>query len=131
VLLDKDQRGFILSGLALLLILPVMLLSTSYLAVISTGGEAVSLQSAADKVHSAGLDVEDTIKWMWVRRGLPVDNYTLHRLEEACENATGLMVNISSVGDNLAKIRVTVQDPSGRARFEDVLELMKVVKNGR
>lgn len=125
--LDRDQRGFILSGLALLLILPVMLLSTSYLAVISTGGEAVSLQTVADKVHSAGLDVEGAIKWMWVRRGLPVDNYTLLRLEEACENATGLVVDISSVGDNLAKIRIIVQDPLGRARFEDVLKLMEVV----
>ncbi|MEA1904897.1 MAG: hypothetical protein U9M97_03345 [Candidatus Hadarchaeota archaeon] len=125
--LNQDQRGFILSGLALLLILPVMLLSTSYLAIISTGGEAVSLQSAADKVHSAGLDVESAIKWMWARRGLPVDNYTLLRLEEACENATGMVVDISSVGDNLAKIRITVQDPLGRARFEDVLRLMDVV----
>lgn len=129
--LDRDQRGLILSGLALLLILPVMLLSTSYLLVISTGGEVVSIQSVADKVHSAGLDVESTLTWMWARRGLPVDSFTLSRLEETCENSTGLVVNISSVGDNLAKIRVTVQDPSGRVRFEDVLELMKVTGNGR
>lgn len=125
--LDKDQRGLILSGLALLLILPVMLLSTSYLVIISTGGEAVSLQTVADKVYNAGLDVEDTIKWMWARRGLPVDNFTLLRLEKVCEDATGMVVDISSVGDNLAKIRVIVQDPLGRARFEDVLKLMEVV----
>lgn len=129
MLLDRDQRGLILSGLALLLILPIMLLSTSYLAVIKSGGETVSLQTAADKIHNAGLDVEDTIEWMWARRGLPVDNYTLLRLEDACENATGLVVDISSVEDNLAKLHIVVQDPLGRVRFDDILELMGVVDN--
>lgn len=125
--LDRDQRGVVLSGLALLLILPTMLLSASYLAIIKTGGEAVSLQTVADKVHNAGLNVENTIEWMWVSRGLPVDNFTLLRLEDACENTTGLMVDISIVEDNQSKIHIIVQDPLGSARFEDILELMEVV----
>jgi len=121
--LDHDQRGFVLSGLALLLILPAMVLSASCLAVVKTGGEAASLQTVADKVHNAGLNVEYTIEWMWVSSGLPVDNSTLLMLEEACENATGLLVDISNVEDNLAKIHITVQDPLGSARFDDILEL--------
>ena len=128
--LRRDQRGFILSGLALLLILPVMLLSASYLAIVSMGGETTSLQSLADKVHNAGLDIGATVKWMWVREGLPVDSFTLGRLEEACENATGMSVDISAVGDNLAKVRIVVRDPLGKVRFDDILELMEVVRHG-
>lgn len=126
--LDQDQQGFVLSGLALLLILPAMLLSVSCLALIKTGGEAVSLQTIADKVHNTGLNVEDTIEWMWLRSGVPIDNVTLLRLKDECESTTGLVINISIVEDNQAKIHITIQDPLGNARFEDVLELMEVVK---
>lgn len=118
-----------MSGLALLLILPAILLSAASLMAIEMGGETVSLQSTADKVHNTGLDIEDTIEWMWAQRGLPVDKFTLSNLEATYENKTGLLVSIDNVEDNLAKIRVFVQDPLGSARFEDILKLTEVVNN--
>ena len=127
--LDRDQRGFVLSGLALLLILPAMLLSASCLTLFEIGGETVSLQSGADKVYYTGLNLEDTIKWMWLDSGVPVDNGTLSVLRAECENATGLVVNIYNVGDNYAKVRIIVQDPRGNARFDDVLELGKLLRS--
>ncbi len=117
-----------MSGLALLLILPAMLLSASCLALIKIGGEAPSLQTVADKVYNAGLDVKDTIEWMWLQSGVPVDNGTLLRFEAEYENNTGLLVHIFNVNDNYAKICIIVQDPTGSARFEDVLELTELVE---
>jgi len=124
-----DQRGFVLSGLALLLILPAMFLSAICLEVVARGGETVSIQITADKVHAAGLEVEDTIKWMWLESGAPVDNGTLWRLADEWENTTGLLVEISNVNDNYAKIYIMVTDPTGSARFEDVMELTEFLEN--
>lgn len=127
--LTRDQRGFVMSGLALLLILPAMLLSVSCLAMVARGGETVSTQTIADKVHAAGLGLEDTIKWMWLQSGVPVDNGTLWRLADEWENTTGLLVEVSNVDDNYAKIHVLVMDPLGSACFEEVMELTEFLEN--
>lgn len=121
--LNRDQRGFVLSGLALLLILPAMLLSASCLAIVARGGETVSLQITADKVHATGLDLKGTIEWMWLHSGVPVDNGTLLRLGAEYENSTGLLIEVSNVDENYAKIHILVMDPLGSARFEKVMNL--------
>jgi len=95
---------------------------------IKSGGEAVSIQALADKVHNAGLNVEETIKWMWAYSGVPIDNYTLLRLREEYENVTGLLIDISTVGDNQARVHIVIQDPLESARFDNILALMEMVR---
>lgn len=122
----KDQRGLVLSGVALLLILPAILLSASYLSIVHIGSETTALKSTSNKVYSTGLNVEDTLKWMWAEEGVPVNQSTLQRLETEYERTTGLAVSLSHPDDNLAKIQVIVLDVLGKARFEDNLKLMGV-----
>jgi hypothetical protein len=91
--LRNDQRGFVLSGLALLLVLPAMLLAASCLKTIEVGGEATSLQTLSDKVSYTGYDIERMIKYM-TNKKIPIDNSTLNSLAENYRAVTGLLVDI-------------------------------------
>lgn len=121
--MKKNQQGLVLSGIALLLIMPAILLSASYLTIIQTGGETAVIQSTAEKVHNTGLNIENTIKWMWYREGVPVDNVTMNRFEKKYENRTGLEIEITHIESKLSKIHILVQDPLGKTVFEDDLNL--------
>lgn len=90
-MLRDDQRGFILSGTALLLVLPAMLISATFLSVVALGGETTSIQSLSDKVTHIGHDIKDTIEYMDAQ-GMSLDNKTLNRLAEAYEKNTGVQV---------------------------------------
>jgi len=97
--LKQEQRGFVLSGIALLLVLPAMLLAASCFMIIETGGEAVSLQAAADKVFYTGADIERVIKNMWDENLLagnePNANAKFDELADNYRAATGLLVDLT------------------------------------
>ncbi len=82
-----------MSGIALLLVLPAMLLAASCLRIIETGGETTSLQALSDKVSYTGHDIERMIKYMSNNR-LPINDNTLKQLAENYRAATGLLVDI-------------------------------------
>lgn len=92
----RDNRGFVLSGLALLLVLPAMLLVASYFKVVETGGEATAVQIIADKVTYTGKDIERVIRYT-SNNYLPIDNTTLRELAENYQAATGLLVDVGPV----------------------------------
>jgi hypothetical protein len=86
-MLQRDQRGFVLSGIALLLVLPAMLLSASFFVAVETGGEATSVQSLSDTVVYVAYDIRETIRAM-KDAGMALDNYALHELTENYEMNT-------------------------------------------
>lgn len=92
-MLHDEQRGFVLSGVALLLILPAMLLAASCLSIIAAGGETTSLQTLSDKVSYTGHDIERVIEDMRDEK-LPTDGSHLSALAENYRAATGLLVDI-------------------------------------
>jgi len=89
--LRDEQRGFVLSGIALLLVLPAMLLAASSLRIIEVGSEAVSLQTLSDKVNYTGHDIRRMISYMYLNR-MPITDNTLRELAENYQAATGLLV---------------------------------------
>ncbi|MFQ5762614.1 MAG: hypothetical protein ACE5PO_06235 [Candidatus Bathyarchaeia archaeon] len=117
--LRRDQRGFVLSGIALLLVLPAMLLATSFLGVIEAGGEAASLQALSDKVSSVGRDIERMVRYMENNK-LTIDNSTLNALAENYHAATGLLVNIW-MEDN--RVFENVEDPRAAVRYFENIAL--------
>lgn len=117
--LTRDQRGFVLSGIALLLALPAMLLAASFLTIVEAGGEAVLLQSLSDKVVYTGHDIERMINYIQAQ-GLPIDNITLNELAENYRAATGLLVSLS-LDDNV--VNVDIKDPRNVARFSENIML--------
>jgi len=124
--LKKDQRGFVLSGIALLLVLPAMLLAASCFRIAETSGEAVSLQAAADKVFYAGKDIGRLIESLW-GEGLLYDNteITLDKLAENYRVATGLLVDLTPtmVDNTQLTVSVYVRDPRSAARYLENVEL--------
>ena len=97
--LRGDQHGFVLSGAALLLVLPAVMLSATLLAMVGTGGEAVSLQISADKVFYTGNDIERMLVKMWEENILADNeinaNAKFARLADNYRAATGLLVDIT------------------------------------
>ena len=115
--MKRDQRGFVLSGLALLLVLPAMLVVASCFRVVETGGEAAALQVTADKVIYIGKDIERIIKYM-SSDNLSIDNTTLQKLADNYQMATGLLVTIWRVDNNVLE---NVRDPRNVAiYFENI-----------
>jgi len=94
--LRQEQRGFVLSGVALLLVLPAMLLAASLLRVVEIRGETTSLQALADKVTYTGHDIERMIKYM-NDKGLPINSETLGYLADNYRASTGLLVDLPGV----------------------------------
>ena len=116
--LNDDKRGFILSGIALLLVLPAMLLAASYLGMISIGGETTSLEVLSDKVNYAGHDIERVIDYM-KNNEIPRDNQNLNTLAENYRVATGLIVEIVQTQQGIS---VKVRDPMGAAQYSSIVE---------
>lgn len=94
--LRQEQHGFVLSGAALLLVLPAMLLAASFLRIVEIGGETTSLQAVADKVAYTGYDLERMIKYMNYR-GLPINSESLGYLADNYRASTGLLVDLPGV----------------------------------
>lgn len=91
----KDQRGLVLSGVTLLLVLPALLISASFLTVLKTGGEGSSIQSISDKVSYVGRDVERMVKHL-SDMGITLDEETVRNLSENYEKVTGVSVEIGT-----------------------------------
>ncbi|MDI6884101.1 MAG: hypothetical protein QMD00_03030 [Hadesarchaea archaeon] len=93
--LRSDRRGFVLSGAALLLVLPAMMLAASCLSIIGEGEEATSLQTLSDKVIYTAHDIKRVITYM-INNKIPTDASTLGALAENYRAATGLLVDITA-----------------------------------
>ena len=111
--LRDEQRGFVLTGIALLLVLPAMLIATSCIIFVETGGEASSLQALSDKVDYVRRDIERMIRYMENNK-LPIDNSTLSTLAESYCAATGLLINIWRENNLVFE---NVQDPRAAVRY--------------
>lgn len=124
-MLVRDQRGLLLSGLALLLVLPAMLLVASYFRMVKMGSDATAAQIEMDKVNYAVGDIERVIKYM-VQTGQPFDNITLGELADNYRTSTGLLVDISGLdsdNDNVIDTAlISVQDPSKSAQYFTTLK---------
>jgi hypothetical protein len=103
--LGEEKRGFALSSMALLLMLPALLLVASGLKMIESGGETSSIQILADKVNSAGKNIAETIKLMQERK-FPITDNTLQSLAEKYRLTTGLIIEITTGNDYPLWIRV-------------------------
>jgi len=128
-MLTHEQRGLLLSGLALLLVLPAMLLVASYFKMVEMGGEATAAQIAMDKVNYAARDIERIVKYM-VRTGQPFDNITLQELADNYHTTTGLLVQVAGAdtdNDNaIDSTIISVQDPRSAARYFTTIEFKKL-----
>ncbi len=94
-----DERGFVLSGTALLLVLPAMILTSSLFSVAMMGGETVALQSISDKVFYTGKDIKRMIENIWQDNVL-FDNENNANLDFAYmadnyNSVSGLIVDIT------------------------------------
>ena len=92
--LKEDEKGFVFSGLALLLILPALLISSTYLVAVEQGSETVTAQNMGDKVLYTGLRVENTINRMNYHN-MKISQETLDTRKMNYQNYTGLLINIS------------------------------------
>jgi hypothetical protein len=124
-MLGREQRGLLLSGLALLLVLPAMLLVASYFRMVKMGSDATAAQIEMDKVNYAVNDIQRIIKYM-VKTGQPFDNTTLRRLADNYRVSTGLLVDISgfdSDNDNaIDTALISLQDPNKATRYFTTLK---------
>lgn len=139
MMMRQDQRGFVLSGTALLLVLPAMLLVASCFTIIEMGGEAAALQASADKVFYTGRDAERIIKNLW-DANLLYENTAilLNKLAENYRAATGLLVDftptwmlwenvketgsIHTPGTKYCLVEENAPDENWYYRFEDLDE---------
>jgi hypothetical protein len=124
-MLNRERRGLLLSGLALLLVLPAMLLVAAYFRMVELGSETTANQIAMDKVNYAARDIERLIKYM-MTSGQPFDNITLGELADNYRAATGLLVDIVGVdsdNDNaIDTAMISVQDPGRAAQYSTTLK---------
>lgn len=123
--LSHEQRGFVLSGLTLLLVLPAMFIAASYFKIVEAGGEAASLQALADKVSYTGHDIERVIEHMENQK-LIINGDTLNDLADNYSATTGLLVTVALMesdddGENL--IVIDVRDPRGATRYSATVRL--------
>ena len=95
----SDQRGFVLNGIALLLVLPAFLLAGVGLKLISTAQETVAIQLVADKVFYTSWDLDRTLDMIWIENVLFDNESNTNRyfrwLAENYRAATGMLVEIA------------------------------------
>lgn len=115
----NDDRGLVLSGLALLLILPAVLLASTYFTVVFKGGETTSIQATSDKVFYAGTDIENLIAQM-NRYDISINNTTLNVIEKKYELAMALEAELHRT-DNL--VTINIWDPNETAKFSSSVNL--------
>jgi Ca2+-binding RTX toxin-like protein len=94
-----DERGFVLSGTALLLVLPAMILTSSLITVAWMGGETASFQAISDKVFYTGNDISRLVENIWLDNVL-FDNENNSNLDfvymaDNYASVSGLLVDIT------------------------------------
>lgn len=80
------QKGVVLSGLALLLVLPALLLSATFLTVVETGGEITATQSLSDQIAFKADDIKQTLRSR-KEHGDRLDKKALQEIEESFEES--------------------------------------------
>ena len=88
-----DERGFIFSGLSLLLIFTVVLLLSAFLSSLRWGAEAVSLKIGGRKVAFAGEDAAYNVSKL-AGMGIFIDNSLLRDLALVYFQYGGIPVEI-------------------------------------
>ncbi|KXB01445.1 hypothetical protein AKJ41_01500 [candidate division MSBL1 archaeon SCGC-AAA259O05] len=87
-MLREEKRGLVLNGVALLLILPALLLSASFLTAVKIGGEGTTVKAISDKVSYMSYNYKTTLSYM-EKIGVSLDNETLQKIKKAYERSTG------------------------------------------
>jgi hypothetical protein len=113
------ERGFVLTGMALLLALPALLLSSCLLAVMERGEEGISVKATADRVSFTARDVENLVKTMNLYH-MQLDNLILSGIGRTYEEYTGLLVSLTLEN---SLVRLEVRDPGGTAKYSSSWEL--------
>lgn len=117
--ISEDERGFVLSGIALLLILPAMLLTSTFLVTVHEGNEAISIQTVSDKVFYTGVNIENAITQM-KNHGMEPSEENFNVIEEKFESLTSLTVEIENTNGNVS---IYVSDPNKTAEFSSEITL--------
>lgn len=113
--IGNDEKGFVFTGFALLVILPSLMIAASYLTMTMIGGEASAIGTISSSVRYTGEAVERTIE-RTARKGISIDDGALQNLEDNFETFTGLIVDLTlKDGGNYAE--VSIEDPGGTARY--------------
>jgi len=107
------ERGFVLTGMALLLVLPALLLSSCLLAVMERGEEGIAVKATADRVSFTARDVENLVKTMSLYH-MQLDNVILPAIGRTYERYTGLLVSLTLEN---SLVRLEVRDPGGTAKY--------------
>lgn len=79
----------VLSGTALLLVLPALLLSATFLATVETGGEIASTQGLSDKIAFKAHDIKQTLRHR-KEHGGRLDNKAFQEIAETFEESSML-----------------------------------------
>lgn len=115
----KGERGFVLTGMALLLMLPSFLLASCLLAVMERGEEGLSTKAVANRVWFTGRDAENLVRQMRLYR-MQLDNTILGGIARTYERYTGLLVSLTLEN---SLVRLEVKDPGGTARYSSCWQL--------
>ncbi|MEM2265638.1 MAG: hypothetical protein QW687_02235, partial [Candidatus Hadarchaeales archaeon] len=115
----REERGFVLTGMALLLMLPSFLLASCMLVVMERGEEGLSTKAIADKVWFTGRDAENLIRQMHLYR-MQLDNTILGGIARTYERYTGLLVSLNLEN---SLVRLEVRDPGGTAKYSSCWQL--------
>ncbi|MEM4973534.1 MAG: hypothetical protein QXR87_07515 [Candidatus Hadarchaeales archaeon] len=115
----REERGFVFTGMALLLILPCFLLTSSLLVVMERGEEELSVKAVADRVWFTARDAENLVRQMDLYR-MQLDNVILAGIARTYERYTGLLVSLTL--DN-STVRLEVRDPGGTAKYSSCWQL--------
>ncbi len=76
------EKGMVLSGIALLLVLPALLLSATFLTTVEIGGETTAVQGMSDKISFKAYDIKKTLRYRQ-QHGERLDKEALNRLENS------------------------------------------------
>lgn len=109
---NLDNKGFVFSGLAFLLIIPALLLVASYIKMLETGGETTALNIGANKVYSIYNSVAQGLK-VAVRYNDTVAFINFTKNDYA--KKMGVRINISRIG-NTNNYSILVVDADSKIR---------------
>ncbi len=104
------EKGMVLSGIALLLVLPALLLSATFLTTVEIGGETTAIQGISDKIDFKAFDIKRTLRYRQVH-GDRLDREAINKLEESYEKSA-ILGNIE-INYSAFDIRVEYYDDSG------------------
>ncbi|KXB06641.1 hypothetical protein AKJ52_01885 [candidate division MSBL1 archaeon SCGC-AAA382C18] len=83
-----DRKGMVLSGVVLLLILPAMLLSATFLTIVETGEEGTAVKQLSDKASYTAYDMKHTIRNL-KSSGRRLDEKVFQEIAENYKQKTG------------------------------------------